>query len=129
MSRNWLTATRIHLAIAALFGLAGVAMLAGGTHSGAGSLGIAGQMLLSHAPVIMASTILRKLGFLHGFAAQLALALLIFGAALFAGDLALRSLQGVSLFRMAAPLGGGFILCGWLGLLIAAMVAPRQTQV
>jgi uncharacterized membrane protein YgdD (TMEM256/DUF423 family) len=117
-----MTSTRLYLAFAALFGLAGVAMLAGGAHASGPSMTIAGQMLLFHAPAIMAGALARKLEFLHVRVSQIALALMVLGAALFAGDLALRASQGVPLFPMAAPAGGLLAMGGWAGLAVAAIM-------
>jgi uncharacterized membrane protein YgdD (TMEM256/DUF423 family) len=121
-----MTATRIYLAISALFGLAGVAMLASGAHATGGSMTIAGQMLLFHAPVLMAGALARKLEFLHGRIGQIALALIVLGVSVFAGDLAIRASQGVKLFAMAAPMGGILTMAGWAGLVLASFMGRQR---
>ncbi|HQR91592.1 MAG TPA: hypothetical protein PLH31_20420, partial [Caulobacter sp.] len=55
----------------------------------------------------------RPLGFVAAFG-------FVLGAALFAGDLAMRQYQGRSLFAMAAPTGGTTLILSWLVLAIAA---------
>ena len=122
-----MSATQVYLIIAALFGFCGVAMLAGGAHASGGSMTIAGQMLLFHAPVLMAGALARKLGFMHGRAAQVALVLMVLGVAVFSGDLALRAAQGVKLFAMAAPMGGIFTMAGWL--VLAASVFLNRNSI
>lgn len=121
-----MTATKLHLVIACLFGVAGIALLAAATHAtGAKTTEIAGQMLLFHAPALMAATAARKMGLLHDAVARVALAVLIVGLVLFAGDLALRGLGSMRLFAMASPLGGFGLMGGWFGLGIAAVMARR----
>ncbi len=121
-----ITATRIHLVLAALMGFAGVALLAAAAHvTGTQTVQTAGQMLLFHASAVMAATAARKAGHLGDLAARLAISALILGAALFSADLARRAFGGAGLFRMAAPTGGWFMLGGWLGLAAAALTARR----
>lgn len=119
-----LTATRIHLTIAMLMGLSGVILLAAAHHRGAS--GIAGQMLMFHAPVVIAACVARRTELLADWPARLAISLLILGVALFSADLIARSFQGYDrLFPGAAPAGGLMMLGGWLGLVIAALFAKR----
>jgi uncharacterized membrane protein YgdD (TMEM256/DUF423 family) len=132
VTANKVTATKLHLLIAGLFGAIGVALLAAGAHSGGANAGgaanvtLAGQMLLFHAPAIVAATAARRAGLLADRAARLALFVLILGAALFAGDLALRGLAGTRLFAMASPAGGIGLIVGWLGLGLSALPVPRR---
>ena len=121
-----MTATRTYLAIASLFGLAGVAMLASGAHASGGSMTIAGQMLLFHAPVLMAAALARKLDLIHDRIGQIALALLVLGVTLFSADLALRASQGIKLFAMAAPVGGILTMAGWAGLTVATFMGRAR---
>ena len=121
-----MTATRIYLTISGVFGLAGVAMLASGAHASGGSMTIAGQMLLFHAPAVMAATLARKMDYLHARLAQIALAVLIIGVALFSADLALRASQGIKLFAMAAPLGGILTMAGWAGLIVSSLMGRQR---
>jgi uncharacterized membrane protein YgdD (TMEM256/DUF423 family) len=121
-----ITATRIHLTIATLMGLSGVTLLAAGTHSGASdNVQIAGQMLLFHAPTVIAACAARRAELLADWPARLAISLLILGVALFSADLSMRGFHGERLFLGAAPAGGFMMLGGWLGLVIAALFAKR----
>lgn len=119
-------ATRFLLVVAALFGAAGVALMAAGTHAAGANAAIAGQMLLFHAPALIAAAAARRLGLVREGLALVALSALAVGVALFAGDLALRAFHGARLFAMAAPIGGGATIVGWLILAAAALIAPRR---
>lgn len=121
-----MTAARLHLIIGTLFGAAGVALLAAGAHSVGGQATVAGQMLLFHAAAIMAATAARKGGQLHAGIGRIAISLLILGVLLFASDLVLRAFAGTRMFALAAPLGGGMTIAGWLALTLSAMVRRSQ---
>lgn len=122
-----MTATRIHLTLAALMGLVGVALLAAAAHVALdpGHVQTAGQMLLFHASVVIGATAARKGGHLHDALARIALSAIILGTCLFAADLGRRGFSGEALFPRAAPIGGWFMLGGWLGLAVAALGAKR----
>ena len=121
-----MTATRIHLTLAALMGLAGVALLAAAAHvTGTTNVQTAGQMLLFHAPTVIGATVARKAGLLHDLLARLAISVVILGVALFAADLSRRGFQSEALFPSAAPIGGFLMLGGWLGLALAGVLAKR----
>ena len=112
--------------LAMLMGLSGVTLLAAGTHSGASdNIQIAGQMLLFHAPAVIAACAARRAELLADWPARLAISLLILGVALFSTDLAVRGFHGERLFLGAAPAGGFLMLGGWLGLVIAAVFSKR----
>ena len=123
-----MTATRMHLFVAALMGLAGVALLAAAAHVAVdpGHVQTAGQMLLFHASVIIGATAARRGGHLQDLLARVALSAIILGATLFAADLARRGFANEGLFPRAAPIGGWFMLGGWLGLAVAAVTAKRS---
>lgn len=122
-----ITATRIHLSLAMLMGLAGVMLLAAGSHTGSpDTVQIAGQMLLFHASAVIAACTARRADLLADWPARLAISLLILGAALFAADLAVRGFHGERLFIGAAPAGGFMMLAGWLGLALSALFAKSR---
>ena len=121
-----MTAARIHLIIGALFGAAGVALLAAGAHAVGGQASVAGQMLLFHASAIIAATAARKSGHLHPGIGRIAVSLIIFGVALFAADLVFRAFSGTRMFAFAAPLGGGMTIAGWLALTLSAIVRRSE---
>ncbi|WP_423065292.1 DUF423 domain-containing protein [Devosia sp. CN2-171] len=103
------SSARALLVIAGLFGALGVAAAARASHAGDDNLGIAANFLLLHAPVLIGLSLMA--------ANRLALAagiVIAVGVAVFAGDLALRSFAGNPLFPMAAPIGGGAMILGWV---------------
>ncbi|MCX7325132.1 MAG: hypothetical protein NTZ14_12015 [Hyphomicrobiales bacterium] len=65
-----MTASRIHLAVACVFGSCGVGLWAWATHAGQPSAAIAAQMLLIHAAAIIGLTAARNGGLLPGRAAD-----------------------------------------------------------
>ena len=106
-----------------LAGAAGVAASAAGAHAYAGTnLDTAGKMLIMHGAALLALAIpgagSRRLG-------RFAAVVMAVGVTIFAGDLALRSIEGMKLFPLAAPLGGLLLIASWL---IAALsyAAPRN---
>lgn len=118
---------RLVVVAGALAGLAGVtlsAMAAHRTGSG-GNVDIASRFLLWHAPALLAAAMLVRVGLIHRLAGLVAAALIVLGAGLFCGDLALRELAGTPLFRMAAPSGGVVLMIGWLLLALAAVLPHR----
>ena len=122
-----MTATRLYLILASLFGLAGVALLAAAAHGGSDErLRTAGEFCLFHAPAILAATTLHRLSLLPRRLGPAAIAVLILGVVLFTGDLATRGFAGRALFPMAAPIGGSLTMLGWLLLALAGGLAPRR---
>ena len=112
--------------IAALYGACGTALLAAGSHAAGGLATTAGQMLLWHAPAIIAAAVARENGLLHRSIGTLAIVMLIAGVGLFAADLAVRAFLGwPRLFPMAAPTGGMLTIGGWVVLAAAALARPR----
>lgn len=116
---NLTLASRLLLVTAGLCGALGVAAAARASHAGDDNLGIAANFLLLHAPVLIGLSLVAT-----RVAAAAGLVLLV-GLVLFAGDLASRSLLGGPLFPMAAPLGGGGLIVGWLLVAVAGVVGRR----
>ena len=112
---------RPFVVIAGLFGAAGVATAAAASHGGDGNLAIAGNFLLFHAPAFLALSALPQHRVL-----QVAGIVLGIGVLLFTGDLAMRSGLGHALFPMAAPIGGGGMILGWLGVAAAGLLVRRS---
>lgn len=110
---------------AALYGAAGVVLLAVGSHAAGGLATTAGQVLLFHAPALLGGALALKLMMLNRGLGRIGLALIALGSALFAGDLALRAFTGYRLFPYAAPAGGFAMIAGWLVLTLAALAVPR----
>jgi uncharacterized membrane protein YgdD (TMEM256/DUF423 family) len=117
-------AVTILLILAALLGACGIVLAAAGAHAAPGAgLDGAAYMLLFHATAVLGGAALAQQGFLWRPLALVALAAWIVGAALFAGDIALRAFAGHRLFAMAAPSGGTILIIGWLALAAAAIGA------
>jgi uncharacterized membrane protein YgdD (TMEM256/DUF423 family) len=112
--------TKTILTVAALLGAAGVTLLAAGSHATPGIATVAGQMLLFHAPALMAAQLARDAGRLHDTIGKLAILALAAGVAIFSADLSLRGFGHGRLFPMAAPIGGSLTIVGWLLLAAAA---------
>jgi uncharacterized membrane protein YgdD (TMEM256/DUF423 family) len=113
--------------IAAIFGCAGLALAAAGAHARPGmGLDSAGYMLLFHAAAVIAAGAAITAGLIQRPLGLAATAILLVGAALFSGDLALRAYAGHRLFPMAAPTGGMVMMAGWLVLALGAFLALRQ---
>jgi uncharacterized membrane protein YgdD (TMEM256/DUF423 family) len=117
-----MSASRIHILLAALMGAAGVALWAMAAHRAGGeSLVTSAQFLLIHACAVLGLTACRKQGLTHDRIAGLASAGLILGTLLFSGDIAARVLTGGRLFPMAAPVGGSLLILGWLMVGVSAV--------
>jgi uncharacterized membrane protein YgdD (TMEM256/DUF423 family) len=117
---------QVLIAIAALFGCAGIVFAAAGAHAKPGTgLDSAGHMLLFHAPAVIAACIGMAAGLISRPVGIVATIALLIGVALFAGDLALRAYAGHRLFPMAAPTGGIVMIGGWALLAVAAFLAVR----
>jgi len=121
----------IFLTLAGLMGACGVVLAAAGAHSqpgfgmtGAG-LDSAANMLLFHACATIAVTLASHNGLTARAPSRLAAAGFILGAALFAGDIALRAYAGHRLFPFAAPTGGTLLILSWLSVAIAALARRR----
>ncbi len=120
-------AVTIVLILAALLGACGIIPAAAAAHAAPGAgLDSAASMLLFHAAAMLGGAALAQQGLLWRPLALLALAAWIVGAALFAGDIALRAFAGHRLFAMAAPAGGIILIIGWLALAAAALSAALR---
>ena len=84
-------------------------------------------MLLFHAPAIFAAQALVLNGAIHPRLGQIAMAGLLIGTLMFAGDLTLRHFAGHALFPMAAPIGGTLLIAGWLVLAISTLWPRRRS--
>jgi uncharacterized membrane protein YgdD (TMEM256/DUF423 family) len=120
-------ALSIFVILAGLLGAAGVILAAAGAHA-APNAGLEGAayLLLFHAAAVLGGTALAQQGLLWRPLALVALIAWIAGAALFAGDIALRAFAGHRLFAFAAPTGGVILIGAWLALALAAIAALLQ---
>ena len=117
---------RVLIGLAALMGACGVVLAALSAHGAdASRLVPASSMLLFHAAAVLGTTALAVRGPIHAAFALVPAWGFVAGAALFAGDLALRQFVGHALFPSAAPTGGILLIASWLGLAVAA-VWPRR---
>jgi uncharacterized membrane protein YgdD (TMEM256/DUF423 family) len=112
---------RVLLVSAGLMGAAGVAAAASASHGESRNLAAVATMFLAHAPVLLIVGLWGQGRAFMGAAAALGV-----GTALFGADLAMREYAGHALFAGAAPVGGGLMVLGWLGLTLAgALTSPR----
>lgn len=111
---------------AALEGAAGVALSASAAHiSSAANLDTASRFLMIHAAAALGlGALLAAKPPLARWLTGVGLALL-FGVALFSGDLVARTFAGDRLFPYAAPIGGSLTIASWLALAIWALAALR----
>jgi uncharacterized membrane protein YgdD (TMEM256/DUF423 family) len=117
-------ALTILLALAGLMGASGVVLAAAGAHAAPQSgLDGAAHLLLFHAAAMLGGAALTQQGLLWRPLMLAVLAAWVVGAALFAGDIALRAFAGHRLFVFAAPTGGIVLIAAWLALAAAAIGA------
>lgn len=113
---------RLLAALAALTGAAGVGGSAMAAHGGYGdNLKTAAEFAILHGALVAALCMVRE----PTRATTVAAVVLLLGAWLFCGDLALRATAGQALFPMAAPAGGMMLMGGWLLLALAALLSMR----
>lgn len=103
------------LTIAALFGGAGVALAAKGSHGGDLDTAIAAGFLLVHTPTLLLIATLKG----HRLA-QIAGYVLVVALVLFCGDLAMRGAIHFARFPFLAPVGGAGLILGWVVLAVSA---------
>jgi uncharacterized membrane protein YgdD (TMEM256/DUF423 family) len=119
-------ALRLAVIFAGLMGAAGVVLAAAAAHQpDASRLASASSMLLFHASAVIGAALLTGHGIAQRHLGLTATFGFIVGAALFAGDLAMRQYAGHGLFTMAAPTGGTLLILSWLVLAVAA-AWPRR---
>ena len=117
---------RVLIGLAGLMGACGVVLAALAAHGAdASRLVPASSMLLFHAAAVLGTTALAVRGPIHAAFALVPAWGFVAGAALFAGDLALRQFAGHALFPAAAPTGGTLLIASWLALAVAA-AWPRR---
>lgn len=118
MSRNKGVVSSVLLVAAGLIGAVGVMSAAASSHSGESrNLAAIATICLAHGPALLALGLLVRGRVLAGAGLVLAL-----GTMVFAGDLGMREWMGHSLFPGAAPLGGGGMIAGWLGVAVGGLL-------
>jgi uncharacterized membrane protein YgdD (TMEM256/DUF423 family) len=118
-----LSGAALHGAIGALFTAFGIGLQALAAHRGLSDIRLqtAALFFFVQGPAIIAATALRHSGIGHRVFGRIALTMVILGVTLFAGDLALKSMDYGKLFAMAAPIGGMLMIVGWVGFAISAL--------
>jgi uncharacterized membrane protein YgdD (TMEM256/DUF423 family) len=112
------------LVLAGLMGACGVGLAAAAAHgTSAAGVDSAAWLLLFHATAILGAASLASQHLLWRPLALAAMTCFASGAALFAGDIAMRAFASQRLFPMAAPAGGTLLLIGWLVLTAASLAA------
>lgn len=112
---------RHYLLVAGLMGALGVAAAAAASHGDSRNLSALSTMFLAHAPVLLVLGLVGRGRLIAGAGLVLGAGTIVFGA-----DLALREYVGQGLFSGAAPLGGGLMLLGWLGIAVAGLAGQRK---
>lgn len=119
-------ASRMIAMLAGLLGAAGVALAAAAAHmNDAPSLPTAANMMILHAAAVLAVVALAARA-TRPFAWTIAAVLMLAGAALFSGDIALRAFTGNRLFSNAAPIGGSTMIAAWLAVAISSLLEVRD---
>lgn len=115
---------RMLIALAGLFGAAGVALAAMAAHvHGGANLVTASQFLLMHAAALAGLVALSSRLTRGETLVRVAAILIAIGTMMFSGDLALRALRDTPLLWGTAPFGGIGMMLGWAILAIAAFRA------
>lgn len=119
---------RLLVLAGALFGAAGIGLLAASAHGTMPTLSYAAEMLLTHAGALVAIAAAIEARLLAPRPARIAGVGLIAGVALFSADIAWRAVGGERLFPMAAPAGGVVAIAAWLLVAAAALWSLRRRQ-
>ena len=110
--------------IAGLMGAGGIVLAAAGAHAAPNAgLDSAAYMLLFHAAALLGGAALMQQGVLWRPLLLAVLIAWVVGAALFSGDIALRTFAGHRPFAFAAPAGGIILIAAWLSVAVAAIGA------
>ena len=114
------------VAAAGIAGAAGVALAAVAAHRVASpALATAATMLMLHAVAVLAVASLSAVSE-NPNRWRSAGAMMLAAVALFSGDVALNTLQGIHIFPMAAPLGGSLLIASWLAVAMCAAIEARR---
>jgi|SRR5215217_5093809 len=104
------------LVAAGLLGACGVMTAAMASHGeDARNLAAISAMALAHAPALLAVALAGRGRIISAAALVMAM-----GCIVFVADLAARQWLGSALFPGAAPLGGGALILGWIGVALSA---------
>src|SRR6218665_1846062 len=121
MDNGW--AGRVLMIAGGIVGAIGVMAAAAASHGGESrNLGAIAMICLSHGPALLALAMAGRGRVLLGAGVVLAV-----GTALFAGDLGIREWLGRGLLPGVAPLAGGAMILGWLGIALCGAIGLRKT--
>ena len=112
--------SRLLILAGGVCGAAGVALSAVAAHGGSPNTASAATFLVVHAPALLVVGLI-----FFNAVMRWAAVILLLGLALFAGDMVSRDFLDTRLFAMAAPIGGGLMILGWLGIAVSALF-PRR---
>lgn len=113
---------RLILIVAGLVGAVGVASAAAASHSAdTRNLMAIAAICLAHGPALLALGLQARGRILEWSGTVLAL-----GTIVFVADLAMREWAGGGLFTGAAPLGGGAMIIGWIGIAAAGVIGSKE---
>lgn len=123
--RSWTVGLAI---LAGLLGAAGVGLAAAGAHLEGGAIvTTAANIMLFHAAALIAICAAAAAS-PSGRGLLGAATILACGTILFSGEIALHVLAGVTGLRKAAPIGGGLMIVGWLGIAITLPIALGRSM-
>ncbi|PPE81041.1 DUF423 domain-containing protein [Kaistia algarum] len=118
-----LSMNRSLVAAAGLAGAIGVAFAAAGSHiPGAERMATAGSIAMAQAPALLTIGLLGRFG---GRLLAIVGWVIAAGLLAFAGSLAFHDLTGSAALAFIAPIGGTVMILGWLGFVVAAVLAKR----
>ena len=113
--------------IAALMGVAGVALAAAGVHESGGELAERGALfLLLHAAAALAIAAHARVAIASARALVVVGFVMEAGAVLFSAELAMRAFTGERIFPFAAPIGGTTMMLSWVALALVFATASRR---
>jgi uncharacterized membrane protein YgdD (TMEM256/DUF423 family) len=113
--------------IAALMGVAGVALAAAGVHESGGELAERGALfLLLHAAAALAIAAHARVAIASARALVVVGFVMEAGAALFSAELAMRAFTGERIFPFAAPIGGTTMMLSWVALALVFAAGSRR---
>jgi len=121
MENGW--AGRVLMVGAGIVGAVGVMAAARASHGGESrNLGAIAMICLAHGPALLGLALAGRGRLLLASGIVLAA-----GTALFAADLGIREWLGHALLPGAAPLAGGTMVLGWIGIAFSGAIGLRKT--
>lgn len=122
---------RLLFTFAGLYGAIGVTLASIAAHIAdidTVRLATSANIMLFHAPVLIAMPLLSHLAAANPLAIRLSSWMIFAGVALFCGDICMRVFLFDRLFPNAAPTGGFLIIGGWLLFALAVLFTAKRRQ-